>query len=361
MIKTATVCLALVGAAIGTWTASTSTTRPPDLPLDCPPAINPYREGIAASGIVEASSRNIDVASHEQGIVTDVFVEVNDHVRKGDALFRLDTRNVDAELQRARAAVELRRRELQRLKMLPHEQDVAPIRAEVQCVVPQLAIAQDDLNRFAELHKRKAVTEAELLRKKWSVKEWRARLEQARARLARALCSAWQEDVRVAEQELELAEAEAQVIQSRLERLTVRSPIDGVVLKHHVQCGEFTSGPSGPVMVLGDISTLHLRVQVDEDDAARLRSGACATAIATANGDRRFALRMLRIEPLSIPKTQLTGANTELVDTRVVEVVFELEPGTGLYPGQIVDTYIKAAPPTTIDSVNTLAQFQNPR
>jgi len=358
MIKTATVSLALLGAAVGTWTAKTSTTRPRDLPLDCPPAINPFREGIAASGIVEAASTNIDVASHEQGVVTEVFVAVNDRVRKGDPLFRLDTRHVEAELERAQAAVELRKRELVRLLTRPHEEDVAPLRVEVQCILPQLAKVRDDLKRFAKLHKRGAVTDAEVLQKKWSVEEWHARLEQAKARLARALCGAWREEVSVAEQELQLARAEAQVIQSRLERLTIRSPIDGMVLKHYVQSGEYTSGNSGPVMVLGDISVLHLRVQVDEDDAASLQSGAPAIAIVTANGRRQFELRMLRIEPLSIPKTQLTRANTELVDTRVVEVVFELETGANLYPGQIVDTYIETAPNTSTDPTDAVAQSE---
>jgi hypothetical protein len=53
---------------------------------------------------------------------------------------------------------------------------------------------------------------------------------------------------------------------------------------------------------------------------------------------------MLAIEPLAVPKKQLTGSTQELVDTRVVEVLFAVQPGSPdnirLYPGQIVDVFI---------------------
>ncbi len=57
---------------------------------------------------------------------------------------------------------------------------------------------------------------------------------------------------------------------------------------------------------------------------------------------------MLRIEPLAIPKANLSGLATELVDTRVVEAVFRVEPTAGnerLYPGQVVDVFIDCGPP----------------
>ncbi len=53
-------------------------------------------------------------------------------------------------------------------------------------------------------------------------------------------------------------------------------------------------------------------------------------------------LAMVRIEPLAIPKTQLSGATNERVDTRVVEVIFEVQgsPKVTLFPGQLVDVFI---------------------
>jgi hypothetical protein len=76
-----------------------------------------------------------------------------------------------------------------------------------------------------------------------------------------------------------------------------------------------------------------------------LREGAEAVARIRGPVDAKVPLRMLRIEPLAIPKTNITGSATELVDTRVVEVVFEVVPRESrvrLYPGQAVDVFIEA-------------------
>ena len=59
------------------------------------------------------------------------------------------------------------------------------------------------------------------------------------------------------------------------------------------------------------------------------------------------ALRMVRIEPLAEAKMSLMGTTTERVDTRVVEVVFEVVGATKvrLFPGQAVDVFIEAGAP----------------
>ena len=57
-------------------------------------------------------------------------------------------------------------------------------------------------------------------------------------------------------------------------------------------------------------------------------------------------LKLVRIEPYARPKTDLTGSNTERVDTRVVEVLFQIEGTTKsrIFPGQVVDVYIQTGP-----------------
>ena len=57
----------------------------------------------------------------------------------------------------------------------------------------------------------------------------------------------------------------------------------------------------------------------------------------------RFALRPLRVDPIVVPKSALTGAPTERVDTRVMRVLYDVETnGRALYPGQQMDMYITA-------------------
>ena len=58
---------------------------------------------VAAVGLVEASTENIAVGSHLPGVVEKVYVTVGDSVRVGTPLFKIDDRNLRAQLEQADA------------------------------------------------------------------------------------------------------------------------------------------------------------------------------------------------------------------------------------------------------------------
>ena len=102
-------------------------------------------------------------------------------------------------------------------------------------------------------------------------------------------------------------------------------------------------------MRLGQLGKLHLRVQLDETDARRFREGARAQAFLRGNrGDLSSPLRFVRVEPYVTPKTSLTGDSAERVDTRVLEVVFEIEDESlPVRVGQVLDVFVEAPPLTS--------------
>ena len=340
MIKTVTIILSVAGSGLGIWTVCTSSTPAPAIPPDAPPAVNPYELGIAATGIVEAASRNVRVASPEAALVQCVFVDVGDPVRQGDPLFQVDTRLIAAEQAQLRAAVEVARQRLQRLQAGPRDEDVAPLRSAVERAAAELAAAEDRFNRTKELHGRGAAGQALLTEAQLAVRRAEAVVSETQGELDRILAGTWDRDINVAESELAKAEADLQVIEARLQRCTIRSPIDGTVLKRYVEPGEFAPA-NATALVVGNIARLHVRAQVDENDAPRLRRGAVAVVTIPGTG-RQCGLRMLRIEPLAIPKSQLTASDFEVVENRVIEVIFEAEAGAeSLCPGQAVDVFIE--------------------
>jgi HlyD family secretion protein len=96
-------------------------------------------------------------------------------------------------------------------------------------------------------------------------------------------------------------------------------------------------------MMLGNESTLHVRVDVDENDAWRFEAGAQAVAFVRGNPALQTKLRFERTEPYVIPKVSLTGQSSERVDTRVLQVIYSLEDGRlPVYVGQQMDVFISA-------------------
>jgi HlyD family secretion protein len=347
MLKWLTITLSLIGLPLSFWAVLASPKPPPALPLNRPPAVNPYAHGIAAMGIVEPLGRSVQSAAPEPGLVRRVFVQVNDRVKSGARLFELDARPLEADRLRAQAAVQVAEQNLERLQSMPRPEDVKPLRAAVADAVARYEQAQRNCDRAQRLRGSNAISLEEAEEKKAALATTLAHRDQAQAQLDRILAGAWQQDLRVAQSGLEQARADLQAIQSRIDRLTVHAPCDAVVLKRYREPGEYAV-VTQPVVVLGDLSALQVRALVDEQDAGALHQDIRAVASVPGKALSVFPLCLTRIEPLAVAKTQLLGSNTELVDTRVVEVVFCVQPDPSasirLYPGQVLDVFIDTEP-----------------
>ena len=99
-----------------------------------------------------------------------------------------------------------------------------------------------------------------------------------------------------------------------------------------------------PLVLLGGSRPLNVRVDVDENEAWRVRSG--AAAMAHVRGDPRLQtpLHFVRFEPFVVPKKSLTGDSTERVDTRVLQVIYRIDrQDLPLFVGQQMDVFIDAS------------------
>lgn len=345
MSKRISILLAVLGIGFAIWVVATNNPEVNAPEPANPPSVNPFERGVVALGLVETATRDIDIAAPEPGRVTKVFVEVGDKVKTGDELFALDSSAWRAELIRARAARLTAQAELDRTKAEPRQEDIPPLRAEVERA---RALYQDSLDRLRNLERAQELAAAnpdEVARQRFATHALEAAMKTAQAELDLTLAGAWQRDIDIAEASLNAATAQIESLESQIERLTVRSPIDGTVLKRDISEGEYFAAGASPAMVVGDLDHLRVRAQVDEEDTQLLENDAQAIARIRGPYDIQLDLKMLWVEPLARPKRQITNASTELIDTRVVDVMFDVvvRDGVRLYPGQVVDVFIKAA------------------
>jgi hypothetical protein len=69
--------------------------------------------------------------------------------------------------------------------------------------------------------------------------------------------------------------------------------------------------------------------------------------VTRGNLQEKYPLQFVRVEPFVVPKKSLTGDTTERVDTRVLQIIYSLDP-TGrppIFVGQQVEVFIAAKPP----------------
>lgn len=307
------------------------------------PAHSPFADTVAAAGIVEARTENIAVGSATPGVVVEVLVKVGDDVQPGRPLFRLDDRDLKALLAVQKAAVSQSKSELVRLEAEPRKEKIPVQVAQVNEAKAAVIRETDALKRAEETFARKVTTEQELIARREALAGAQAALERTQADLKLLEAGSWEYDRDVAAAAVDRAQAEVDRIETDLDRLIVRSLVAGRVLQVNVRPGEFVgTPPNQPLVILGNIERLHVRVDIDEYDIPRFREGLPAVAVPRGNLQQRYPLEFVRVEPFVVPKKSLTGDNTERVDTRVLQVIYEFDP-TGLpplYVGQQVEVFI---------------------
>lgn len=313
------------------------------------PARSPFDNFIAGAGLIEASSENIAIGTPVAGIVTDVFVEVGDKVRKDDPLFQVDTRSLKAELRVREAQLEAALSDLKRLEQAPRAEDIPPLEARVREAESEVEQAKA-LLALAVRAGDQLISEEVLVTRRNRVVTTEAAVETAKSNLALMKAGTWQPELDRARAAVDEARARVEQTRVELERLTVRAPLDATVLQHNVRLGEFANVgvAATPLMLLGNIDRLHIRTDIDENDAWRFKRDAKAFASVRGNSSLTTNLQFVALEPYVIPKRSLTGESTERVDTRVMQVIYSFDLGElPLYVGQQMDVFIEV--PSEVD------------
>lgn len=287
--------IALVGILIGLLIASRANkTLPPAKPVSEAPQ-PPYRAFIAGAGITEANTENIAIGTQIAGIISKIYVQIGSHVKAGAPLFTIDDR-----AQRALIATDA---------------------AAVNATCAQMEQAKYELKLGNELIAKRVISDEDLETRRHAADTAEAQYLQAQANLEAA--------------------------KTDLERLTVRAPVDGQVMQLKVRLEEYA--PTGvlvqPLILFGSVEPMNVRVDVDEHDAWRVHPDAPAIGFLQGNNKISTTLHFVRFEPYVIPKISLTGAPTERVDTRVLQVIYSFEHDSlPIYVGQQMDVYIDATP-----------------
>ncbi|MFO0948016.1 MAG: efflux RND transporter periplasmic adaptor subunit [Planctomycetota bacterium] len=306
------------------------------------PARTPFADTVAGAGIVEPSSENILLGTHIPGVVAEVFVRAGQQVKRGQPLFRIDDRQLRAELKVHLASLRAAEAQLSRLRQLPRPEEIPVSEAAVGAAKARLAEQEDLLARSRKLKATRSVGDEEHFRREQEFRAAEQELAKAKASLDLLRAGAWVQDIEVAQTQVEQARAQWEKANTEIERLTVNAPVDGDVLQVNVRPGESVgASPSQALIVLGEAGVRHVRVDIDEHDIPRFRIGAPARANLRGDQNATYNLRFVRVEPYVVPKKSLTGDNTERVDTRVLQVIYAIEPSEQpLYVGQQLDVYV---------------------
>lgn len=211
---------------------------------------------VTAAGTLNPNNQ-VDVGPEVSGRVTEVLVDFNDTVDKGQLLARLDTEMLVLQVQQAQAQGQA-------------------ARASLRQAEAALADAERSLARARALAAKKLVSSADL--------------EAAVAAVARA-----QPAADVARAQVRTSRASLEMAQTNIRRSEIRSPIDGMVIARQVEPGQVVvAALQAPVLfrLAESLEQMRLTADIDEADIGRIKEGQTATFTVAAFPGQQFAARL---------------------------------------------------------------------
>ena len=259
-----------------------------------PVTLSAFEHNVSGLGISEPRSETIAIGANISGVVTEIYVKAGDSVKKGSKLFTIDDREAKANLE--------------------------------------LKTAQYKAAQFDAEEKRQEF----LMYKKIKDERAYSRDEFTKKRIAAGIF----------EQKMKQAKAEMHMARAVVDKLTLKSPINGEVLKVDIRPGEFASAGalSKALMMIGDLSKMHVRVEIDESEVHRVKPEKQAVAFLRGLPNLKIPQKFVRIEPYVVPKISLSGGSAEKIDTRVLQVIYSFENNVEpkILVGQQLDVFIEA-------------------
>jgi HlyD family secretion protein len=228
---------------------------------------------------------NVEVGSQVSGMIDEIFVDFNAVVTRGQVLARIDTSTFEANVRQAEG--------------------------EVAVTEAALELARVDIGRLRQLRDRELVPQSEL--------------DQAVARL------------RQAEAQLQIRRHALERAQSELERCTIYSPIDGIVISRNVDVGQTVAASmTAPVLfhIANDLSRMQINSLVPEADIGGIRDGQRVRFTVDAYPGENFTGTVIQVRNAPIIEQNVVTYDTVI---EVANPEGKLKPGMTAIVTIIID------------------------
>jgi HlyD family secretion protein len=342
MLRTLGIVVALVVAAFagyllsetmygnGSETAATTTTET-ELPWVA-----------AAPGRVEPGSGEFHLGAAILGKVADVPVKVNNEVEEGELIIQLDDEEARARLAAAEAEEGLARRERDAQPATKGREDVTEGEDGVYSAEREVTGARFELDAAIAGKRRGEATDQQLADARRRLKKAEERVQRERLKYARAQAKSDLPTPNRSESALTAARAKVALAATLLDRTRIRAPKAGTVLALNAKQGEIVSpSPDQPLAVVGDMSVVRVKAEVDDGDVAKIMVGQKAFVRSINYPGKDFEGTVTALAPaMAIPRIGPRGPRRPS-DIEVREMTIELEGDVPLLPGMRVDAFVR--------------------
>jgi HlyD family secretion protein len=297
---------------------------------------------VAAPGRVEPKSGEIRLGATYLGRVEEVLVSVDDKVEEGELLLRLDDAEARAKLASAETEAEALREDREK-DFRAGREDVRKAEDAIYSAERAVTGARIELDYAISAKRNGTGSEAAVSDARRRLKDANDRLERERIAYVKAQSKPNLPAPSRAESGVSQARAEVRMAEALLDKTRIRAPSAGTILEVNTKAGEVVApSPEVPLVVLGDMSVVRVKAEVDEGDVDKIKLNQAAYVKSISRGDEKFTGKVTNIAPtLGSAKIGPRGP-LRPTDVEVMQVTIELEgTAAALKPGMRVDAFFR--------------------
>jgi HlyD family secretion protein len=296
----------------------------------------------SAPGRVEPTGGEVRIGAQGPGRIAEVLVALNDKVAAGDLMVRLDDEDLIGRVHSAAAEAAIRKRERDNTEASGKAQERRSAEDGVANAERQLVQAREEADRQLRARRAGSAGEADLDKAREAVSRAKDRLDQARASLRKVLSADNLPVPTRPEGALVSARAELSQADAALERTRLRAASTGTVLQVNAKAGETaTPSPETPLVIVGNLSSLQVRAEIEERDIGKVRVGQTAIVRSDAFPDKEFEGRIASLAQTLGPSRVGSRGPRKPTDVDVLEVLIDLIGQPPLLPGMRVDVFLR--------------------
>ena len=261
-----------------------------------------------------------DLFAKDAGYLSDVKVDIGDHVKKGDVLAVIDDPELAQQLTGLEAQLAAKQEQAKAA-----EAGVQQAKALLDVAKRQLAalqadrdLAQATLKRQEELFKEKAATDQQI-----DESRAKAQVAAAAADVGQAKIASAEADVRSAEAARAVAASQVQVTAADVERTRtlmsytkIAAPFDGVITRRFVSPGDLVQSAvtsrNVPLFTCQKLDVVRIFCDVPEANAAAVRAGMKAEIRLSSNAGKAIAATVTRLSGAMDPATRTMRVEIDL-------------------------------------------------
>jgi HlyD family secretion protein len=303
------------------------------------------RWSATAQGRVEPKGGEVKLSALTPGRIEQVLVGINDKVIAGDMLVRIDDTDALARVLGAEAEAGVRKRERDTETNVPKPaQDRRSAEDKLNTTERAIASARQALDRLALRRQANpsSVTGEQMTTARKALDDAQASLGPDREALRVAQLASGAPLPTRLEAGLSASRAELSAAEAALERTRVRAPFDGTVLQVFARPGEIAAAsPEQPMLVIGDLSQLRVRAEIEERDASKVQVGQSVVLRTDAYPDREFTGKVATVAQAMRPPKLAQRGPRRPNDLDTLEAVIDVDQGSALLPGMRVDVFFR--------------------